>query len=275
MPTFSLGRGYISNMLSNLLPDSGEYLCLRQLFYTLMFLQKDGKHPCLNGLHLLIQLLESCHLALVPIYFGLQWAVMHLHQRGVDIDGLVPSRQKLMEVIVAIPLDMRVIVPGCCMDFSSLYWPIWLEHPQRVRVGGHVDRNILGKDVLSLVVGDEKGDISWDLVELEETGNWRHTAACLNSDRVHLPRVIEPNRACFCISHTSSTSFSSPSASVIQTHPLPLRLGWYCCGIWVIFLVAVVITNGVPDNWSDACFMGLLCMLENVAGCSSKTPHYE
>ena len=45
-----------------------------------------------------------------------------------------------------------------------------------------------------------------------------------------------------------------------------MRLGQYCCGIWAILVVAVITTDGVPNNGSNTCFVGLLCMLENVAG---------
>ena len=148
------------NTLSNLFPDMREYLCSRQPFYALMFLWEDGKHLCLKGLHLLIQLLEPRHLAPVPEHLSLQQVIAHFHQRSVDVDGLMPSRQELAEVVVAIPPDMGVIVPGCCMNLSPLHWPIGLEHPQRIRIGGHMDRNILGRDVSSLVVGDEKGDVA-------------------------------------------------------------------------------------------------------------------
>ena len=100
MPTFDLVRGYISNTLSNLLPDMREYLCLRQLFYALVFLRDDGEHLCLYCLHLLVQLLETHHLAPVPMYLGLQQVVTHLDQCCVNIERLMPSGQELTEVVV-------------------------------------------------------------------------------------------------------------------------------------------------------------------------------
>ena len=104
-----------------------------------MLLGEDGKHLCLNGLHLVVQLLETHHLAPVPMYLGLQRVIAHLNQRCVDIEGFMPGRQKLAEVIVAIPLDMGVIIPGCCMDLSPLHQPVGLEHPQCIRIGSHMD----------------------------------------------------------------------------------------------------------------------------------------
>ena len=140
-----------------------------------MLLQEDGKHLSLNSLHLLIQLLEPCHLAPVPVYFSLQQAITHFHQRRVDINGLMPSSQELMEVVVAIHLDMGVVVPRRRMDLSPLYWPVGLKHPQRIRIGGHMDQNILGRDVSSLIVGDEEGDVARALIDIEEAGDGRHT----------------------------------------------------------------------------------------------------
>ena len=60
------------NTLSDLLPNAGEYLSLRQTLYALMLLGEDGKHLGLNGLHLVIQLLEVHHLAPVPMNLSLQ-----------------------------------------------------------------------------------------------------------------------------------------------------------------------------------------------------------
>ena len=60
-------------------------------------------------------------------------------------------------------------------------------------------------------------------------------------------------------------SLSAPS-SASQTHPLPLRLGRYCCGIWVVVFVAVVVADTVPHNGSNARYMRSLCVLKNVAG---------
>ena len=91
-----------------------------------MLLEKDGKHLCLNGSHLVVQLLETHHLAPVLMYLGLQQTIMHLNQRCVNINGLVPGRQELAEVVVTIFLDMRVIVPGHCMDLSPLCQPVGL-----------------------------------------------------------------------------------------------------------------------------------------------------
>ena len=171
-----------------------------------------------------------------------------------------------MEVVVTIPLDMRVVIPGSRMNLPPLCWPIRCEFPQCIGVGGHVDRNIFGRDLLSLVVGDEEGDVRGALIELKEVGDERRTVACLYPDRVHLPRVVESNRAFFCISHTSSTFSASFMVSAMRTHPFSLRLGRYFCGIWVVLFVAVVIADVVPHEGSNTCFMGFSCMLEDVVG---------
>ena len=128
-----------------------------------------------------------------------------------------------------------------------------------------MDRNVLGGDLSSLIVGDEEGDVCGALIELEEAGDGRRTVACLYPDRVHLPRVVEPNRAFFCISHTSSISSASSSAMSTRTHPLPLRLGQYSCSIWLVFFVAVVVAEGVPDDRSEALLLGLVQVLNDIA----------
>ena len=87
-----------------------------------MLLWENGEHLCLNGLHLVVELLEVCHLALVPMYLGLQLSVAHLDQRRVNVEGLMPRWQELAEVVIVIPPDMRVIVPGSCVNFSPLRW---------------------------------------------------------------------------------------------------------------------------------------------------------
>ena len=121
-----------------------------------------------------------------------------------------------------------------------------------------MDQNILGGDLLSLVVGDGERNVRGALIELKEAGDGRCTVACLYSNRVHLPRVVESNRALFCISHTSLTFSVSFSASSMQTHPLPLRLGRYFCGIRVVLLVTVVVVEGVPNDGSKAALLGFL-----------------
>ena len=60
------------NTLSNLFPNMGEHLSLLQPFYALMFLGENGEHFGLNGLHLVVELFEACHLTLVSVYLGLQ-----------------------------------------------------------------------------------------------------------------------------------------------------------------------------------------------------------
>ena len=104
-----------------------------------MFLGENGEHLHLDGLHLIVQLLETRHLAPVPMYPDLQQTITHLDQHRVNIEGLVPGRQELTEIIVTVPLDMGVIVPGHLMDLPPLHWPVGLEHPQCIRVGGHMD----------------------------------------------------------------------------------------------------------------------------------------
>ena len=121
-----------------------------------------------------------------------------------------------------------------------------------------MDQNVLGGDLPSLVVGDGEGDVCRALIELKEARDGRCTVACLYSNQVHLPRVVESNRAFFCISHTSSTFSASFSAASTRTHPLPLRLRQYSCGIRVIFFVAVVIVKGIPDNGSEIVLLGLV-----------------
>ena len=121
-----------------------------------------------------------------------------------------------------------------------------------------MDQNVLGGDLPSLVVGDGEGDVCRALIELKEARDGRCTVACLYPDQVHLPRVVESNRAFFCISHTSLTSSASFSAVSTRTHPLPLRLRQYSCGIWVIFFVAVVVVEGIPDNGSEIVLLGLV-----------------
>ena len=104
-----------------------------------MLLGENGKHLHLNDLHLFIQLLEAHHLALVLVYFGLQRAIAHLSQRGVNVEEFMPGRQELTEVIVAVLLDTRVVVPGGCVNLSPLHWSIRRELLKCVRVGRHVD----------------------------------------------------------------------------------------------------------------------------------------
>ena len=77
--------------------------------------------------------------------------------------------------------------------------------------------------------------------------------------------MVESNRAFFCISHTSSTFSLSPSVSSTRTHPLPLVLGRYFCGIWVVFLVAIVNIEGVSDDRPKTSLLGFLYVLEDVA----------
>ena len=77
-----------------------------------MLLWENGEHLCLNGLHLVIELLEARHLASVPMYLGLQRSVAHLDQCHVNIERLMPRWQKLVEVIIVIPPDMRVSYLG-------------------------------------------------------------------------------------------------------------------------------------------------------------------
>ena len=103
------------------------------------------------------------------------------------------------------------------------------------------------------------------MIDLKEVRDGRCTAACLYPNPVCLPRVIESDRALFCISHTSSSSSVSFSASSTQTHPLPLRLGWYFCSIQVVFFVAVVNVDGVPNGRSKTSLLGFLKVLEDVA----------
>ena len=79
-------------MLSDLFPNAREHLGLRQLFDALMLLGEDGKHLCLDSFHLVIELLEACHLAPILMYFGLQRAIVHFDQCCVDVEGLMPRR---------------------------------------------------------------------------------------------------------------------------------------------------------------------------------------
>ena len=178
----------------------------------------------------------------------------------------MPRRQKFAELVVIVVSDTKVVVPGGCMNLTSLCWPIRCELPQCVRVGGHVNRNILGGDLSSLVIGDGEGDVCRTMVELEEVRDGRRTVACLYPDQLCLPRMVESDRALFCISHTSLTSSLSSSALTTRTHPLPLRLGRYFCGIWVVFFVAVIVVNDVPGDRSDTFLVGLLHLLKDVAG---------
>ena len=103
------------------------------------------------------------------------------------------------------------------------------------------------------------------MVELKEVGDGGCTMAHLDPNQVHLPRVVEPNRAFFCISHISSTSSASSSAMSSRTHPLPLRLGQYSCGIQVIFFVTVVVVEGIPDNGFETLLLGLVQVLDDIA----------
>ena len=165
-----------------------------------MLLGKDGEHLSLNGLHLVVELFETCHLALVLMYLGLQRVIVHLDQRHVNVEGLVPRRQELVEIVITVVSDTKVIVPGSCMNLAPLCRPLRRELPQCVWVGGHVDQNVLGRDLLFLIIGDGEGDVHGALIELEEVGDGRRTVACLYPDRVCLPRVVELDRALFCIS---------------------------------------------------------------------------
>ena len=178
----------------------------------------------------------------------------------------MPRRQKFTEVVVIVVSDTKVVVPGGRMNLAPLRWPIQCELPQCVRVGGHVNQNILGGDLSSLVVGDGEGDVCGAMVELEEVRDGRRIVACLYPDQVCFPRMVESDRALFCISHTSLTSFLSSSALTTQTHPLPLRLRRYFCGIWVVFFVAVVMVNDIPGDRADTFLVGLLHLLKDVAG---------
>ena len=74
----------------------------------------------------------------------------------------------------------------------------------------------LGRDVLSLII-DEEGDVAGALIELKEAGDGRRTTAHLYPDQVHLPRMVELDRASFCIPHTSLTFSASAAASSMQT----------------------------------------------------------
>ena len=142
-----------------------------------MLLGKDGEHLSLNGLHLVVELFETCHLAPVLVYLSLQQAVVHLDQRRVNVKGLVPKRQELVEVVVTVVTDTEVVIPGSCMNLAPLRQPIRCELPQCIRVGGHADRNILGRDLSSLVIGDGEGDVRRALIELEEARDGRRTVA--------------------------------------------------------------------------------------------------
>ena len=82
------------------------------MLYALVLLGEDGEHFGLNGLHLVVQLLETCHLAPVPMHLGLQQAIVHFDQCCVDVERLMPSRQEFAEVVVTILLNMRVAVLG-------------------------------------------------------------------------------------------------------------------------------------------------------------------
>ena len=178
-----------------------------------MLLGEDGKHLCLDSFHLVIELLEVCHLALIPMHLSLQQVIAHFDQCCVDVKGLMPGRQDLTEIVVAVVLSAVIIVPGSCVNFPPLHWSLQCELSQCVRVGSHVDQDILGRDLPSLVIGDGEGDVRGALIELKEVRDGRRTAARLYSNRVRLPRVVESNRAFFCMSHTSLTSSASSSTS--------------------------------------------------------------
>ena len=89
-----------------------------------MFIEDDGKHLCLDSFHLVVELLKVCHLAPILMYLGLQQAVVHFNQGHVDVKRLVPGRQDLTEIVVAIVLSVVIAVPGCCMNLPPLRWSL-------------------------------------------------------------------------------------------------------------------------------------------------------
>ena len=86
MPTFSLIGAYHSNMLSYLLLNPVQCLGPVEMPYAQVLLWKDGEHLCLDNIHLLIELLETHHLAVILMDFCLQQVVTQLNECVVSIN---------------------------------------------------------------------------------------------------------------------------------------------------------------------------------------------
>ena len=92
---------------------------------------------------------------------------------------------------------------------------------------------------MAVLVGDVEGNVVVMVIYVKTTrdgGLW--PGLSLDANQVHLPGMIHPDRACLCLSHTSSTFLLS--FTLAMTHPFGnLAYLWYWHGIFVVFCAGV------------------------------------
>src|ERR1700761_849462 len=146
---------------------------------------------------------------LVTMDFSCKGAVLNVGQRCIDLCKLIPSGKELFQVLDRTWL--LVVEVGGGVDFSGVRRAVGSELAEGIGVGCHEHSHILGWDGVTILIDDGEWDVIVLVIVLVPIRNRRLTV--LDAYTPLVPRVVEPDRAFFCFSHTSSTSTTLMSST--------------------------------------------------------------